>query len=114
MAFCLLLLCAQNKTIPVENTTDCLAIMSTICKIMVEQPAYHDKFTTPTETIQFCQRVMVASIIVYDHVHVVGAFSKKNNSIDVRLSRVCACVCVCVRVVLKLRRLVCSTVVKIG
>merc|ERR1712232_894449 len=44
---------SENKTIPVENTTDCLAIMSTICKTMVEQPAYHDKFTPPTETIQF-------------------------------------------------------------
>lgn len=31
----------------------------------------------------FCQRVMVGVIILYDHVHHQGAFSRKNQSIDV-------------------------------
>jgi len=66
-----------------DNTTDCLAIMSSVCRIMVEQPAYHDRFTKKEETVFFCQRVMVSSVIVYDHVHAVGAFSKK-SAIDIK------------------------------
>ena len=75
---------SENKTIPIENTANCLAIMSTVCRIMVEQPAYHEKFTSKEATIQFCQRVMVASVIVYDHIHVFGAFSKKNSALDMK------------------------------
>lgn len=75
---------SENKSIPVENTTDCLAIMSTVCRIMIEQPNYHNRFTDKNETLSFCQRVMVACVIVYDHVHLVGAFAKKNTAIDIR------------------------------
>lgn len=46
------------------------------------QPDLTAKFRNP-ETILFCQRVMVGVIILYDHVHHQGAFSKKNPSIDV-------------------------------
>ena len=73
---------SENKDIPIGNTTDTLAIMASVCRIMIEQPAYHDRFTNPSETLTFCQRVMVACVIVYDHVHMVGAFSKKNKAID--------------------------------
>jgi len=45
----------------------------------------YQRFEKP-ETVTFCQRVMVGAIILYDHVHLVGAFSKKNPSIDVQLS----------------------------
>jgi len=72
---------AESKAIPVENTTDCLAIMCTVCRVMIETPEYHSRFAEP-ETLFFCQRVMVAAVIVYDHVHAVGAFSKKNKAID--------------------------------
>lgn len=75
---------SENKDIPISNTTDCLAMMASVCMIMIEQPAYHDRFTKPTETLDFCQRVMVACVIVYDHVHLVGAFSKKNKAIDIK------------------------------
>ena len=75
---------SENKTIPVENTTDTLAIMSTVCQIMITNSGYHDKFKDKSKTIQFCQRVMVAAVIVYDHVHVFGAFSKKNSAIDIK------------------------------
>lgn len=34
------------------------------------------------DTLSFCLRVMVGVIILYDHVHPVGAFSK-NSGIDV-------------------------------
>jgi len=74
---------SENKAIPIENTTNCLAMMSTICRIMAEQPAYYERFTQQTETVQFCQRVTVASLILYDHVHLVGAF-KKGSQIDVK------------------------------
>lgn len=37
-----------------------------------------------TSVLHSClQRVMVGCIILYDHVHLVGAFSKKNPAIDV-------------------------------
>lgn len=58
-------------------------MMSSITRIMTEQPAYYERFENSVETIQFCQRVMVASLILYDHVHLVGAF-KKGSNIDVR------------------------------
>lgn len=73
----------ENKEIPLENTTDCLATMCLLCRIMVEQSNYYDRFTDKASTIQFCQRVMVACVILYDHVHHVGAF-KKGSSIDVK------------------------------
>jgi len=73
---------SENKAIPIENTTTCLAMMSTLCRIMAETPAYYERFTEK-DTIQFCQRVMVASVILYDHVHLHGAF-KKGSQIDVK------------------------------
>lgn len=33
------LLCPlQNKTLPLENTTDCLSTMASVCKVMLETP----------------------------------------------------------------------------
>lgn len=28
----------QNKNLPIENTTDCLSTMATVCKVMLETP----------------------------------------------------------------------------
>jgi len=42
---------------------------------------YRSKFTTE-ETVMFCLRVMVGVIILYDHVHPIGAFAK-SSPIDV-------------------------------
>ena len=44
---------------------------------------YRSKFTTE-ETVMFCLRVMVGVIILYDHVHPVGAFAK-TSPIDVSI-----------------------------
>lgn len=44
---------------------------------------YKSRFTNE-ETVSFCLRVMVGVIILYDHVHPVGAFAKMSK-IDVRL-----------------------------
>jgi len=73
----------ENKEIPLENTTDCLAMISTVCRVMVESNNYYDRFTNKDDTIKFCQRVMVAAVILYDHVHHLGAF-KKGSAIDIK------------------------------
>lgn len=75
----------ENRSVPVENTTDTLSVMASVCREMIENPDYHSRFENP-DTIVFCQRVMVGAIILYDLVHSVGAFSKKNPSIDIRAS----------------------------
>uniref|UniRef100_A0A7M4EEG8 CYFIP related Rac1 interactor A n=1 Tax=Crocodylus porosus TaxID=8502 RepID=A0A7M4EEG8_CROPO len=73
---------SENKTLPIENTTDCLSTMASVCKVMLETPEYRSRFTNE-ETLLFCMRVMVGVIILYDHVHPVGAFSK-TSKIDMK------------------------------
>lgn len=75
---------AESNEIPLEHTTNCLSTMAEICRVMIEQPDIATKFHNPGSTISFCQKVMVGLIILYDHVHPIGAFSKKNPAIDVR------------------------------
>ena len=48
----------------------------------VSSREYRSRFTSE-ETLMFCMRVMVGVIILYDHVHPVGAFCK-TSKIDVR------------------------------
>ncbi|PWA15407.1 hypothetical protein CCH79_00008523 [Gambusia affinis] len=77
-----LVVCAQNKTLPIEDTTDCLSTMACVCRVMLETPEYRCRFTN-TDTMLFCMRVMVGVIILYDHVHPVGAFAK-TSKIDMK------------------------------
>ncbi|KAI5091790.1 hypothetical protein C0J45_18996 [Silurus meridionalis] len=72
----------QNKTLPIEDTTDCLSTMACVCRVMLETPEYRCRFTN-TDTMLFCMRVMVGVIILYDHVHPVGAFAK-TSKIDMK------------------------------
>ncbi|KAG8537444.1 hypothetical protein GDO81_024518 [Engystomops pustulosus] len=74
---------SENKNLPIENTTDCLSTMASVCRVMLETPEYRSRFTNE-ETVSFCLRVMVGVIILYDHVHPVGAFAK-TSKIDVSL-----------------------------
>ncbi|CAJ0931053.1 unnamed protein product [Ranitomeya imitator] len=74
---------SENKNLPIENTTDCLSTMASVCRVMLETPEYRSRFTNE-ETVSFCLRVMVGVIILYDHVHPVGAFAKMSK-IDVCL-----------------------------
>lgn len=74
----------ENKELPIENTTDCLSTMASICRVMIENQNYRIKFRNE-ETIMFCLRVMVGVIILYDHVHPIGAFVKSSN-IDIKNS----------------------------
>ncbi|KAG8580139.1 hypothetical protein GDO81_007159 [Engystomops pustulosus] len=69
---------SDNKTLPIENTTDCLSTMASVCKVMLETPEYRSRFTSE-DTLMFCMRVMVGVIILYDHVHPVGAFCKTSK-----------------------------------
>ncbi|KAF5917318.1 hypothetical protein HPG69_008390 [Diceros bicornis minor] len=73
---------SENKTLPIENTTDCLSTMTSVCKVMLETPEYRSRFTSE-ETLMFCMRVMVGVIILYDHVHPMGAFCK-TSKIDMK------------------------------
>jgi hypothetical protein len=72
---------SENQGIPIENTTDCLGAMANVCRIMIE-PDTVARFEEENTKV-FCQQVLVGTIILYDYVHLVGAFSKKNTSIDV-------------------------------
>uniref|UniRef100_A0A8C9T2D8 CYFIP related Rac1 interactor B n=1 Tax=Scleropages formosus TaxID=113540 RepID=A0A8C9T2D8_SCLFO len=72
---------SENKNLPIENTTDCLSTMASVCKVMLETPEYRSRFASE-ETASFCLRVMVGVIILYDYVHPVGAFAK-GSKIDV-------------------------------
>lgn len=74
----------MHVDLPLENTTDCLSMMACVCRVMTENPAYHSRFENE-ETLYFCLRVMVGVIILYDHVHPVGAFAK-NAPIDIHKS----------------------------
>ncbi|KAM9719262.1 CYFIP-related Rac1 interactor B-like isoform 1-T2 [Menidia menidia] len=69
---------SDNPDVPIENTTDCLSTMACVCKVMLETPEYRSRFASE-ETLQFCLRVMVGVIILYDHVHPAGAFVKTSN-----------------------------------
>ncbi|KAK2520295.1 Fam49b [Columba guinea] len=73
---------SENKNLPIENTTDCLSTMASVCRVMLETPEYRSRFTNE-ETVSFCLRVMVGVIILYDHVHPVGAFAK-TSKIDMK------------------------------
>uniref|UniRef100_A0A4W3J3C6 Family with sequence similarity 49 member Bb n=1 Tax=Callorhinchus milii TaxID=7868 RepID=A0A4W3J3C6_CALMI len=71
-----------NTSLPIENTTDCLSTMASVCRVMLETPEYRSRFASE-ETVSFCLRVMVGVIILYDHVHPVGAFAK-TSKIDMK------------------------------
>ncbi|KAJ8334681.1 hypothetical protein SKAU_G00403200 [Synaphobranchus kaupii] len=94
---------SENKTLPIEDTTDCLSTMACVCRVMLETPVrwpFGASLTAPslsvrlstastgarftnTDTMLFCMRVMVGVIILYDHVHPVGAFAK-TSKIDMK------------------------------
>ncbi|CAB3992160.1 FAM49B isoform X1, partial [Paramuricea clavata] len=69
---------SENKNLPIENTTDMLSTLANLCRIMTENPEYTSRFESQ-ETTLFCLRIMVGVIILYDHVHPLGAFVKTSN-----------------------------------
>lgn len=73
---------SENKDLPIENTTDMLSTLCVLCRLMVENAEIYKRFEND-ETKLFVLSVMVGVIILYDHVHPVGAFSK-TSAIDMR------------------------------
>uniref|UniRef100_A0A9J8BJ81 Family with sequence similarity 49 member Ba n=1 Tax=Cyprinus carpio carpio TaxID=630221 RepID=A0A9J8BJ81_CYPCA len=73
---------SKHAELPVENTTDCLSTMASVCKVMLETPEYRTRFASD-DTVLFCLRVMVGVIILYDYVHPAGAFVK-SSKIDMK------------------------------
>ncbi|XP_027024883.1 CYFIP-related Rac1 interactor B [Tachysurus fulvidraco] len=73
---------SENSDLPIENTTDCLSTMASVCKVMLDTPEYRTRFASE-DTVLFCLRVMVGVIILYDYVHPAGAFVK-SSKIDMK------------------------------
>ncbi|KAA0202073.1 hypothetical protein HAZT_HAZT011262 [Hyalella azteca] len=73
---------AEHKEIPLEQTTETLGTMAKVCQKMLENPDLIARFKHE-ETQLFILRVMVALVILYDHVHPVGAFAKTSH-VDVK------------------------------
>ncbi|XP_063885066.1 CYFIP-related Rac1 interactor B-like [Scylla paramamosain] len=72
----------EHKEIPLANTTETLSTMARVCQRMLENPELIARFRRE-ETHLFILRVMVALIILYDHVHPTGAFARA-STIDVK------------------------------
>lgn len=64
---------SQGEGVPRENVTNALATMANICQEMVEKGSFNNK-----ETNMFCLRSMTGSIILFDHLHATGAFSRRS------------------------------------
>uniref|UniRef100_H2ZNC1 CYRIA/CYRIB Rac1 binding domain-containing protein n=1 Tax=Ciona savignyi TaxID=51511 RepID=H2ZNC1_CIOSA len=71
----------ENDDVETDRTLEVLSTMSNICKVMLEHPD-DTRFQMGDESVSFCVRVMVGVIILYDHVHKDGAFTK-GSKIDV-------------------------------
>ena len=62
-------------------TTEMLSVMAKVCQKMLEIPELRSRLQYE-ETELFILRVMVAIIILYDHVHPTGAFAKGKTLIN--------------------------------
>lgn len=74
----------ENPSLTLDNTTDCFSTMASVCRVLNENPSYLARFKNK-DTGLFCLQVMVGVIILYDHIHPMGAFAKK-SSIDMKSS----------------------------
>jgi len=72
---------SSNSTFS-EITTQMLSTLSNLCRVMIDNADLAHKFQNE-DTKNFVLSVMVGVIILYDHVHEVGAFAK-NADIDMK------------------------------
>jgi len=72
----------EHKEIPLQQTTETLGTMAKVCQRMLDSPDLVARFRRE-ETHLFILRVMVALVILYDHVHPCGAFAKA-SAVDVK------------------------------
>lgn len=75
---------SAHKEMEINTTPECLSTMADICRVMIECPDLRSRFQSEENTL-FCLRVMVAVIVLYDHVHPLGAFVK-SSGIDIKSS----------------------------
>jgi len=64
---------SQDSSVPRDNVTMALATMANVCQDMIVQKRF-----TNEQTNMFCLRSMTGSVILFDHLHASGAFSKKS------------------------------------
>jgi len=64
---------AQDSSVPRDNVTMALATMANICQEMVST-----KKIAQDHLNMFCLRAMTGAVILFDHLHNLGAFSKKS------------------------------------
>jgi hypothetical protein len=64
---------SQGEGVPRENVTNALATMANVCQEMVEKKSFDN-----ADTNMFCLRSMTGSIILFDHLHATGAFSRRS------------------------------------
>jgi len=73
---------SDYKDISIESTTETFSTMARVCQRMLNEPDLIARFQQE-ETHLFVLRVMVGLIILFDHVHPIGAF-EKNSKLDVK------------------------------
>jgi len=73
---------AEHREVDVQQTTETLGMMSAVCQRMLETTGLIARYQRE-ETQLFVLRVMVGLVILYDHVHPVGAFVKASD-VDVK------------------------------
>jgi len=64
---------AQDQGVQRDHVTLALSTMANVCMDMVEKKKFENN-----ETNMFCLRCMTGSIILFDHLHTPGAFSKRS------------------------------------
>jgi len=65
---------SQDSSVPRDNVTTALATMANICQDMIVK----NKQFTQDSTNMFVLRAMTGCVILFDHLHSVGAFSKRS------------------------------------
>ncbi|ODM94581.1 Protein FAM49B [Orchesella cincta] len=73
---------SEQKEVEVQQTTETLGTMAQVCQRMLDTPGLIQRYRRE-ETQSFVLRVMVGLVILYDHVHPVGAFVKASD-VDVK------------------------------
>jgi len=64
---------SQDSSIPRDNVTTALATMANICQDMIVKKQF-----TQDSTNMFVLRAMTGCVILFDHLHLPGAFSKRS------------------------------------
>jgi hypothetical protein len=62
-----------DSSVPRDNVTMALATMANVCQEMIVQKKFPNEATN-----MFCLRAMTGSVILFDHLHAQGAFSKRS------------------------------------